>query len=197
MILVINTVCFYAFISNYYTWFKNIDSQYMAYCNSTISSILVLTTEKFGGTIIACQFLGGFLIYDMGHILLNLELYKKNYTYANYIVHHIITLSLCLSQLPNIYPSIASDLLNLETTVPIGNLIWFSSRHHIEKDYSTGLKLLYFALFSYYRIYKLINLSINNINIDSYYGILFLLLLTALNISWYVKLIKKNITLYL
>ena len=197
MIMIINTVCFYAFISNYYTWFKNIDTQYMAYCNSTISSILVLTSEKLGGVILACHFLGGFLIYDIGHILMNLELYKKNYAYANYIVHHIITLAICLSHLPNVYPSMASDLLKLEMTVPVGNLIWFSGRHNIEKIYVTGLKLLYFTLFTYYRILKLLQLTINNITIDSYCGILFLLLLSTLNVSWYFKLVKKNITQYL
>lgn len=197
MIVVLNTACFYTFISNYFTWFKNTDSQYMAYCNSTFSSLMIVFSERFFGYSLACELFSGFLIYDIGHILFNMELYRKNNAYINYIIHHIACLSICLSELPTLYPTIASNLLMLEITVPVGNLIWFTKHHHINKLYCSMLKLLYFMLFSYYRVYKLLYLTIITIYDVKISGTIFLLFLSSINMYWYVMLIKKNITQYL
>ena len=197
MIVVLNTACFYTFISTYFTWFKNKDSQHMAYCNSTISSLLVVCSERFVGYSIACELFSGFLIYDIGHILFNIDLYRKNNAYINYIIHHIACSLICLSELSALYPNIASNLLMLEITVPVGNFIWFTKYHHIDKLYCGMLKFIYFILFSYYRVYKLLYLTIISFYDVKFSGIFFLLFLSTINMYWYIMLIKKNITQYM
>ena len=197
MILLLNTFFFYSFTTSYFTWFKNCKSEYMAYINSTISSILVLSSEKFINPVISSEFLSGFLLHDIGHVLLNIETYKKHKMYLQYIFHHVLTLSICLSSYPELYPDLTSQLLSLETTIPFINIIWFLRYHNVGLDYLPFFKFLYFCIFSYYRVYKLLYMTfITNDNYDLFMQS-FITLLSGVNILWYAGMVNRNICKYM
>ena len=55
----------------------------------------------------------------------NKDLYKKNNGRLKWLSHHAITLVVTGTSLPSKYPNIASNLLNMEITIPVINAYWF------------------------------------------------------------------------
>lgn len=192
MIVILNSACFYLLLSSYFTWFRGATSEYMSYVNSSISAITVIVTEKTFGPVIACDFLSGFLLYDMGHILSNLDLYKKNKMYITYLCHHIFTLAICSSSFPMQYQISTSNILMIERTIPIGNLLWFSKFYNFETLYRSIIKGVYFIAYTYYRVYYLIYTVYYHYKItDEMYSFYFGMLILLINIGWYVQVVKK------
>jgi hypothetical protein len=192
MLLLLNTFFFYSLYSSYYTWFRNRDAKYMAYCNSTISSVLVLLSENMINSYIALEFLSGFLLYDITHILLNIEMYKKNNAHIKWLAHHSITLIVTNSALPNTYPVITSGLLNMEFTIPIINAVWFIKYYKQPKIYENACKLFYLILYSYFRVYKLLNITMTHCySTRDPACALFLVSLSYINLLWYSDILKN------
>ena len=181
MILAINAFFFYSINSSYYTWFRNKDIKYMSYCNSTISSLLVLFSEKMISSYIAIEFLRGYMMYDIIHILTHKDLYKNNNGHLKWLSHHAITLLVTSTTLPLIYPYTTSNLLNMEITIPVMNASWFIKYYKQPEKYENICKYLFILLYSYFRIYKLIRITIwSEYNISTV-GTLFLISLLYIN----------------
>lgn len=192
MILLLNTCFFYSMYSSYYIWFRNRESRYMAYCCSTISSLLVLCSENMINSYIAIEFLSGFLLYDIAHILLNIETYSKNNAHLKWLAHHGITLVVSNSTLPAMYPAITSSLLSMEITIPVINAVWFIKYYKQPKLYENICKLLYLGLYSYYRVYKLLAMTVPHIfNPEKISVTCFLVTLSYINLLWYYEILKK------
>ena len=193
MILALNTLFFYSLNSSYFTWFRNKDIKYMSYCNSTISSLLVLLSDKMINSYIAIEFLRGYMMYDVIHILANKDMYKKNNGHVKWLAHHIITLAVTGTSLPSKYPNIASNLLNMEVTIPVINASWFIKYYNQPKEYIKICNFLFILLYSYFRVYKLLYITIWPGYNTSVVSTLFLISLLYINLLWYVDIINKCI----
>ena len=68
MLLLLNTFCFYSLTACYFSWFRNVDTRYISYCNSTFNSVVVLLAERIVNPSIATELLTGYLLYDIGHM---------------------------------------------------------------------------------------------------------------------------------
>lgn len=196
MILALNAFFFYSLNSSYYTWFRNKDIKYMSYCNSTISSLLVLLSDKMISSYIAIEFLRGYMMYDIIHILTHKDLYKKNNGRLKWLSHHAITLVVTGTSLPSKYPNIASNLLNMEITIPVINAYWFIKYYKQPEKYENICKYLFILLYSYFRIYKLFCITIWPDYNTSAVGTLFLISLLYINLLWYVDILNKCIKQY-
>lgn len=193
MIVILNSACFYLLLSSYFTWFRGATSEYMSYVNSSISAITIIVTEKTFGPVIACKLLSGFLLYDTGHILSNLDLYKKKRKlHITFLCHHIFTFALCSSTYPIDYPTTASNLLMVERTIPIGNLLWFSKFYNFDPLYRVLIKIIFFVAYTYYRIYHLSYIIYQHYhNTKEMFSVYFGILILLINYTWYFKAIQK------
>lgn len=185
--IIIHSFLFYTLLYNYIIRHYRKSPKYSAYCNSTINALSVITLYKYN-YVLVCKLISGYFLQDLFHVVLNRELYKNNYN--TYITHHIVSFFICSSDLPKLYPVISKNMLLLENTVPIGNMIWFA-KYYNKNHYDIILKIMFFLSYSYFRIYHTIHMAI-----ISYYGgypievHLFIWCILFLNISWYRTIVK-------
>ena len=197
MILALNTFFFYSLYSSYYIWFGNKDVKYISYCNSTLSSLLVLCSEKMLSSYIALELLSGYMIYDIIHIVRYKDIYKKNNGHVKCLTHHAITLLVINTSLPLIYPNITSYLLNMEITIPFINAAWFIKYYKQPKIYENLGKIMFILLYSFFRVYKLLYITIWH-GYDTIHpaATLFLVSLLYINLLWYADILNKCIEQY-
>lgn len=168
------------------------ETKYIAYCNSTLSAVAVITINRWNVEL-ACNVLAGFLIQDTIHVVLNREMYKTNY--INFILHHILTIGIIVSPYPALYPEIATRLLQMETTVSFGNMIWFSKYHKLCQFYQNMARMLFFISYTYYRVYLFTMIVFTLYSLQyplplqlCIYGVY------IININWYKTIVRTAIS---
>ena len=129
------------------------------------------------------------MIYDFCHILNNINVYDKHY--KEYLLHHIsvILFGTENSVMNNI--KAFQELVKVEITIPFMNTLWFCKKYNINNAYTKILKVIFFLLYSYYRIYNVFFYLYKSHKGNASYMVQLLFFCVGfLNIKWYRSIVK-------
>lgn len=196
------TVCSFAFYMGLFNYMKNTTKKsrtYAAYVNSSVNALFIAFTDELNFEV-RLAILNGYIISDCLYLCTSKKIKTK--IYLTFITHHLITLGLTTSSLVYSYPYFTKQLLIVERTVPISNVIWFINYYAkknmftINKLINITLHLIYVIFYTRYRVVNIMMLLYRSYFLSiPFIGYFLLISLYSVILLWYNKIIRKTISI--